>query len=445
MSFLTDVAYAIAAGVMLPYWFVRLLATGKLRTDWQARFGRVTPWPRQSGRPRILVHAVSVGETNAIRHLIAALERDPAQPELAVSVSTDTGIARAKSIYGDRHRVVRYPFDVGRAVRRFLDGVQPDLVALTELEVWPNFVAECARRNIPVVIINGRLSDRSEGRYRLARPFLKQSFQSLALVAAQSAIYAARFRWMGVPTDRVRVEGTMKWDTAEIADAVPGADALADAMGIDRARPLVVAGSTAPGEEALLRRSLPEGVQLLVVPRKPEWFDQAARALPGCTRRSAVSVSDGAARQGDSGSRGASRGSDLFLLDAMGQLRQAYALADVVVIGRTFEIGKRYGGSDMMEPVALGKATIVGPDVSNFRETVELLRAADAIVQCAASELGVAMSRLLTDPASRGAMAERGRMVIRREQGASARTAALLIGLLKSTSSGSPSRERAHV
>jgi len=430
MSLLTDAAYAIAAGVTLPVWLVRMAATGKLRTDWAGRFGAVQEWSRQSDRPRILIHTVSVGETNAVRHLVSAIERDEASPEIAISVTTDTGIARARAIYGKRHRVVRYPFDFGRAVRRFLDGVQPDIVALTELEVWPNFVAECARRRIPVAVINGRLSDRSQGRYRIARPWLASSFKSLALVAAQSERYAARFRHMGVPADRVRVEGTMKWDTAEIANTVPGADALAEHFGIDRTKPLVVAGSTAPGEEAMLLRSLPPGVQLLTVPRKPEWFDQAARALPGCVRRS---------------SGGGSRRNGLFLLDAMGELRQAYALADLVVVGRTFAIGKRYGGSDMIEPVALGKATIIGPDVGNFSDTVETLRSAQAIEQCTAEALPASMARLLGDPAARRAMAERGREIIAREQGASARTAALLMELLRRVRTPSECRERSHV
>lgn len=417
MALLTDAAYAFAAGVTMPIWLARLAATGKLRTDWPARFGRTQHWPRRPGRTRILLHAVSVGEVAAIRHLVAALEADPSCPELAISVTTDTGIARARALFGARHRVVRYPFDFGGAVRRFLRAIDPDAVALTELEVWPNFVSACRRRGIPVAVVNGRLSDRSFGRYRLARPFLRSTFKALSLAAVQSEPYAERFRAMGVHGERVRVEGTMKWDTAEIADSVAGADALAEAMGIDRSKPLVVAGSTAPGEEGAILAALPPGVQLLCAPRKPEWFDRAARALPGCVRR----------RSGGGGGGNASSG--LFLLDSMGELRQAYALADVIVVGRTFGIGRRYGGSDMMEPVALGKATIVGPDTANFADTTDRLLAARALVRSSAEELGARLSALLADPNERSAMAARGRDVIRREQGASARTAELLLAL----------------
>lgn len=464
MGLLTDAAYAVAAAITMPVWSIRMASTGKLRTDWRGRFGDAAPWPRCE-RSRILIHAVSVGEAAAIRHLVAHLARGADAPEIIVSATTDTGIERARSLYAARHRIVRYPFDFSGSVRRFLDAVRPDVVALTELEVWPNFVAECARRGIPVAVVNGRLSDRSERRYRLLRPLLAKSFRSLSLVASQSEVYSSRFRNMGVPPGRVHRVGTMKWDTADIADDVPGASALADALQIDRSKPLVVAGSTAPGEHALIRDAMPHGAQLLCAPRRPEWFDAAARDLPGCVRRShttgACAEAGSAARRGGAdlvvqagghatiGSIGSNR---RYLLDSMGELRQAYALADLVIVGRTFGIGRRYGGSDMMEPVALGKATIVGPDVSNFEETAARLADAGGLVRCDASTLREELARLLADPTARASLAAKGRAVIREEQGASARTAELLRALLQHAtgrgsrrSSPSEGREAVHV
>ena len=163
----------------------------------------------------------------------------------------------------------------------------------------------CTARHIPVCVVNGRLSARSFKRYRLARGVLRPMFAQVHQVAAQTQDYADRFVAMGVPADRVSVTGTMKWDTAQVADAVEGAAQLAADMGIDLSRPLVVAGSTAPGEEALLHGAVPEGVQLLCAPRKPEWFDASAAALPGCARRS----------RGESGSQ-----TGRFLLDTIGEL-----------------------------------------------------------------------------------------------------------------------------
>ena len=163
-----DMALLSAAMVSSPIWSYRLLSTGKWRTDWPARLGRCAAVPR-TGRPRILIHAVSVGETNAVRKLVGAIEAHT-DWEIVFSTTTDTGIARARSLFEPTHHVVRYPLDLTRSVRRFLDATQPDLVALVELEVWPNFTQACRRRSIPVCVVNGRLSDRGFPRYRMARP-----------------------------------------------------------------------------------------------------------------------------------------------------------------------------------------------------------------------------------------------------------------------------------
>lgn len=391
--------------------------SGKLRTDWAARFGRVRdPRPR-TDRPRILLHAVSVGEVNAIRLLVQALAADASAPEVVIATTTDTGFARATALFGASHQVVRYPFDFSLAVNRFLDAVRPDLVALVELEVWPNFTAACRQREIPVVVINGRLSERSFRRYRRVRPIVAPSFRRLLTVSAQTDAYAERFNALGVARGSVLVSGTMKWDTAEIADTVPGADELAQSMGIDRSRPLVVAGSTAVGEETLLDRALPAGAQLLVAPRKPEWFDATTAALPGAVRRSS-------GRAGSAATRTTGR----FVLDTIGELRKAYALADLVVVGRSF--GTLHG-SDMMEPIALGKATLIGPRSGDFRDTMEALLEGRGIIETSVERLADDIKRLLADPAERAALAERGRAVIRQRQGATQRNAELLLSLLE--------------
>jgi 3-deoxy-D-manno-octulosonic-acid transferase len=217
---------------------------------------------------------------------------------------------------------------------------------------------------------------------------------------------------MGVLDARVFVTDTMKWDTAEIADDVPGAEKLAEEMGIDRGKPLVVAGSTAPEEHAMLRDAVSKGVQLLCAPRKPEWFDDAAADLEGCARRS-------------KGDRGSATGR--FLLDTIGELRKAYALADVVVIGRSF--GNLHG-SDMMEPIALGKATIVGPRVEDFLETAKQLLAGDGLIQTDAARLPETIKELLNDPQRRAELAHNGRDVIRTHQGATNRQVEYIITLL---------------
>lgn len=473
-----DLVYFAAAIASAPIWLPRMIRTGKIRTDWAGRFGgqgkgrspqpatefsapqtapptirddgRTSSGPGHSARadaisnecptghaspshasppphqPHLLFHAVSVGEVNAIRGLVDDLARDH---RITVATTTDTGFARAVAVFGERHRVVRYPLDFTFAVERFLDRVQPDAVALVELEVWPNFVRACVRRGIPVVVINGRLSAGSFRGYRRFRRFVAPSFARLHRVLAQDEAIAERFRVLGVPPDRVEVAGTMKWDNAVIADAVPGSEALRASLGIDPQRPLVVGGSTGPGEEALLRASVPAGCQLLIAPRKPERFDEAETALAPCRRRSATTGDGGREGHGAGSAAGpAARPAptatiDRFLLDTIGELRAAYALADVVVVGRTFTPLR---GSDMIEPVGLGKPVIVGPSTDNFESVTRALVEGGGMLQVTREELPQTIARLLADPDERQMLVERGRAVIRAHQGVVARHAARL-------------------
>ena len=222
MGWLLDLLYLAATLVTFPIWLTRLIRTGKFKTDWPARFGR-TPPRSDDGRKCILLHAVSVGEINAIRLLVERLADGPQAPRLVIATTTDTGTARARDLVATQHEVVRFPFDLSFVVRRFLRSIRPDLVVLVELEVWPNFTAACARRGIPVCVVNGRLTERSHKAYRLLGPLIRPSFRRLAAVAVQNDRYAQRFEALGIPPDRIRVAGTMKWDTAEIDDRVDGA------------------------------------------------------------------------------------------------------------------------------------------------------------------------------------------------------------------------------
>jgi 3-deoxy-D-manno-octulosonic-acid transferase len=414
MRWLYDLAYLTAAIVSLPLWLFRLVRTGKIRSDWPGRFGYGPSLPATDS-PRILIHAVSVGEVNAIRQLVERLASLPSQPEIVVSTTTNTGTARAHEVFGQSHAVVRYPFDLSWSVNRFLDRVKPDLIALVELEVWPNFVSAATARSIPVCVVNGRLTERSARRYKRVAWAISSAFGKLSLAAVQDDAYAARFRALGVPADRVVVAGTMKWDTARIADHVDGAELLGRELGIDRSRMLVVAGSTAPGEPELFHASMPAGAQLLCAPRKPEWFDLAAAALPGCARRA----------RGECGSA-----TGRFLLDTIGELRKAYALADLVIVGRSF--GNLHG-SDMMEPAALGKAVVIGPAVADFQQAADALLAGDGIVQTNADQLPEVLAKLLGDSARRAALAQNARRVIRAHQGSTERHAALIERVLATT------------
>lgn len=411
-SLITDLCYAVFAIATAPIWLVRMAWRGKLRTDWPARFGRGDSIVRTK-RPRVMIHAVSVGEVNAIRGLVERLAADRMQPEIVVSVTTDTGIARARALFGDRHMVVRTPFDFSFAVRRWLDRTRPDVLVLVELELWPNTTRICAGRGVPVVVANGRLSDRSVKRYRMVRALVAPMFARAELVLAQNKTYAERFAELGAR--EVLVSGNMKWDSIAIRETVPGVEKLMSEMGVPLGSAVLVAGSTEPGEELLLRDALPPGVRLVIAPRKPEWWDGVAANLPGCVRRSRN-------ERGTPETR-------FFVLDTIGELSMAYAMADVIVMGRSF--GRLYG-SDPIEPASLGRPVIIGPRVADFREVVALLKEGGGLLQIEAGELKATLGELFESADRRAEIARNARAVIRREQGGTARTAEVILAMLAS-------------
>lgn len=447
-----DLAYLPLVALTAPVW------ARKARGDWPGRFGksaRLPDPPRDPAtgqrKPRILLHAVSVGEVSALRGLVPRLKP---HADLVISVGTDTGIARARALFADKSdkqseaylgadRIVRYPLDFSSAVNRFLDAVRPDAVGLVELELWPNFINACVRRDIPIAVINGRLSARSFRGYFRLRSFFRRSFSRLAFAAVQDADYAQRFRAMGVPDDRVLITGSMKWDSVkprEPGEAVPGAADLAAVFGPDRAerRPLIVAGSTGllqdsgtrfDSEEALLHAACPPEASLLCAPRKPERFDEAFEALGGsnaCLRRTNVRALP-EPRNNSAETRAIHPPAPTrFLLDTIGELRAAYALATLVVMGRSF--GGLHG-SDPIEPIALGVPTIIGPHHSDFTQIVAAFKAADAIEVVEATALSGTIKRLLADPDRRVQLVANGRACILANQGATERHAQLLLKL----------------
>jgi len=427
---LRDLAYAVGVTLTSPVWGVSLLRTGKWRTDWAGRYGYARVGARTGAKPQaagtVLFNAVSVGEVALLRGLVDELSRRKPTLRIVIAATTNTGCQRAVELYGERHTVVRYPLDFSWVVDRFLDRVKPDAVCCVELEVWPNFVEACERRGIPIAVVNGRLSARSFKGYMKFRRLIGPSFEKLSFAAVQTEAYAERFRAMGVGD--VRVLDTMKWDNAVIEDEVEGADVLAAELGLDRDRPIVVAGSTGPGEDRLLVEAMaqwPEGTQLVIAPRKPEWFDAVMKVCPGAVRLTGIrqghpAASAEATRRalGDTGKR-------VFLIDTIGELRKAYALADVAVVGRSF-LGLY--GSDVMEPAALGKPVVIGPYHSDFQDTVDAMREAGGLV--VTDDPGQVVGELLVDKACATALAQAGRAVIRSRQGATRRHADLILDML---------------
>jgi 3-deoxy-D-manno-octulosonic-acid transferase len=430
-----DVLYALALGVSSPVWLLIPKLRRKILDAVRERNGSVESG--DTSRPAILIHAVSMGEINATTSLVRLLSESHRNIRFIISTTSKTGNERSRTLYANNPNVtrIRFPFDFSKCVARLLDAQRPKVAVLMELEVWPNFMAECGKRNIPVILINGRLSAHSFRNYRLALPLTRPMFKRLSLACVQEQTYAERFRRVGVPADRVHVTGTMKFDTAQVAERIDGDDALARAVGIEASEKVWVCGSTGPGEEQAildihidLRKAFPN-LRLIIVPRHPERFDEVAdliqsRGLSLLRRSRTV-----AAASGDT---------PVILGDTMGELRKFYSLATIVFVGRTLlDLGPKQHGSDMIEPGALAKPVIVGPFTGNFTEVMNRFREASAIREVRdAAQLRQAVGELLLSPIAAREMGERAQSVVIANKGATGRHVKAILELLESSEVG---------
>lgn len=430
MRWLANVVYLIAGLLYLPVGLYQVIVVGKNRRGWRHRFGSVPRFP--GGCQRIWIHAVSLGETNATTHLVDELKRRLPDVDIVFSTTTDTGFARAVDLYG-ASRVFRFPLDFSFVIGRVLRRVKPSLIVLVEQEAWPNLVRMSTARGIPVTIINGRLTVRSARRLRRLGRVVRAMFADLAWVGAQEAPIADRFQRLGVAPDRIEVTSSLKWDSATVTDAVDGTDELAYTLGLDRSKPVWVCGSTGPGEEAMILQAYQRmveaptpaapPVQLVIVPRKPERFDEVARLITRegfrCIRRGEHNEHRPAERVS---------GPTVFLGDTMGELRKFYALADVVFVGRSLV---PMGGSDPMEVAALGKPVLVGPHMENFAGPTDALIAGGGVeVVPDAARLTECVLRLAADRSEAQRRGAGGRTTVIANQGATKRTVDRLAGLL---------------
>lgn len=427
MKIIINTFYLLALLLISPKIIFRMLRHDRYRAGWAERLGNIT---RLTDKKCIWIHAVSVGEVNATRLLVEKLSQMPGDYEIVISATTDTGYARANAIYKGKLKVFFFPLDISWMMRKAFDNIRPDICLSMELEVWPNLTMIANKRNIPVVIINGRLSDRSFPRYKLIRPITRWMFSKVSLFLAQTDEYAERFRHLGCPAERVIVTNSLKYDTAEITDTIEGADTVAERINLQGGR-LLVAGGTGPGEEKILlevfdRLKESEGfsdLRIAVVPRKPERFGEVADMIKA-SNFSFVKYSD--LKENNTKAQGKP---EIVLGDTMGDLKKFYSLASVVFVGRTLV---PMGGSDMMESVALGKCTIFGEHTFNFKQTVKsLLDGNGAIEVKDENELFETIKKCLTDIKYSGGISKNGIEVIASNQGATGKTVSEIEKLLR--------------
>ncbi|HEX9849308.1 3-deoxy-D-manno-octulosonic acid transferase [Candidatus Deferrimicrobium sp.] len=379
-----------------PAWIPWVLLSRKRRANLPDRVG-LRGGPRRApidGRPTVWVHAVSVGETLAAVPLLRLLRLRVADARLLVSSVTLTGRETAvKSLSGIVDEGFYFPFDLPGLCGSFLDRVRPDVVVIVETEIWPNFIAACARRGVSVVIVNGRLSKRSFVGYMRFRWFFAPILRTLRTISAQTSEDAERFVALGAPRDIVTVGGNLKFD---VSPPESGASPLSAMLLREKAAGAawIVAGSTHDGEEAQLLRAFltarerNPSIRLLLAPRHPERFD----AVEALVLREGVSL---VRRTSIPDTAGHLPGT-VLLLDTVGELSGAYAAADLAFVGGSL-VPK--GGHNVLEPAWHGVPTIVGPHMDNFREIADAFLAGDALIRVAGEgELADRLTRFAADP-----------------------------------------------
>jgi 3-deoxy-D-manno-octulosonic-acid transferase len=405
------ILYTLLLYLLVPLVLLRLAWRG-LRAPaywrrWPERFGFIEPPP---GERVIWIHAVSVGEVQAAVPLVRALlEKYPAYSLLLTTV-TPTGSARVTALFGEEVAHVYAPYDLPGVVQRFFQRARPQLAIVMETELWPNLFHACRTRQVPLLLVNARLSARSVAGYRRVKPLVAQTLENVTEIAAQGEADAARFVQLGAPPERITVSGNLKFEQRIPPGLLERAAVLRRDWGTDR--PVWVAASTHEGEDEQLlevfkklRESFAKCL-LVLVPRHPERFAAVAEL---CRQHGLNIVLRSERRPCESDTQ-------VFVGDSMGELPLFLAAADVAFVGGSLV---PHGGHNLLEPAALGVPVASGPHMFNFTEICELMLQAGACeVVGNGDELAATLGRWLADENERHRVGERGRQVVEKNRGA---------------------------
>jgi len=430
MYFIYSLIYTLAFLLLIPYFLMRELSYPRYWSSLFQRFGFIPRGVNPNGRKTIWVHAVSVGEVLAAKALIGALKKGYSDYPLIISTTTVVGNRIARENFPEVDGVVFFPFDWSFSVRRTLRRLNPVLLIILETELWPNALRQCKRRGIPVVLVNGRLSPRSYGRYLSIQPLFSRVLKDVNLYCMQSEEDARRLISLGVREDKVVVTGNLKYDTGEPPTSSKTEELLAKLLEVKPEDPVIVAGSTEKGEEELLLASFREvkkrhpEAKMILAPRRPTRFDEVERLLKGYSfryRRRSKAEEEGGEP-------------DLLLLDTIGELTSAYALGRINFVGGSLVPS---GGHNILEPAARGKPVVFGRHMDNFNTISRLfLREEGGIQVHNQPELTQAFLQLLENEGLCARMGERAQQIVRANQGATDRSLILIQKLFPPSSKG---------
>lgn len=445
MTWLLNLTYLALLAACSPILVYRAVFLGKYRTGFREKWLGDVPL-REAMTPAVWFHAVSVGEVLQIEPVLDQFLRARPDVEIVISTTTVTGMEVARKKY-PQHRLIYFPLDFSWAVHRALDRIRPTAIVLVELELWPNFLRAAFARQIPVALVNGRMSERSYRGYRRVKPLLRPLLRSLCVIAVQNEAYAERLRDLvgqaaslsepACPTEHgqpgslsnVIITGSIKFDRVQVDRDNPKTAELRRAFGLHPDEKVFIAGSTQDPEERyavqtwLALRDKHPALRLMLVPRHKERFEDVARMveqefqLP-LLRRTTLDPSVPSVQQN----------TPVLLLDTLGELSAAWGLADIAFVGGSLT---QRGGQNMLEPAGYGAAVLFGPNTQNFKDIVTLLLDADAArVVKSPEEMTATVDQFLRDPAAARDLGERAKSLVQSHRGATQRTVELLLPLL---------------
>ncbi len=432
VRFIYNVLFNLGLILSAPFYFLKMWRRGNWQDGFGQRFGHYDSKFKQSltNRDVLWLHAVSVGEVNICTQLIKALEPRVPQLKIVVSTTTSTGMAELKKKLPSHIAKIYYPIDRHKTVRRAMCLIRPVAVVLMEAEIWPNFLWRAADLRTPVFLVNARLSENSFRGYKRWHRLFRPLFRSFAGVGCQNEADAKRLREVGCRPEAVHVAGNLKFDAAKLNEQrLLNVTVMLGQLGVPEGAPIIVAGSTHDGEEKILgavllrlRARLP-GLFLIVVPRHAERGKQAAADLQSCGLKVVYRSEITPATQRASG------GVDALLVNTTGELRYFYEAASVVFVGKSLTAE---GGQNPIEPGALGKAIVFGPNMQNFEAITKLLVSRDAAWQVRdAAELERAFAELLSKPERAAQLGRNALGVINENLGSIDRTVEMILAKLR--------------
>ncbi|NMT65285.1 lipid IV(A) 3-deoxy-D-manno-octulosonic acid transferase [Marinobacter orientalis] len=406
--------YSLFFRIALPFVLLRLWWIGRSNPQasvrWQERLGYVDA----SEEPVIWVHAVSVGETIAAAPLVKALLRRNPDIPILMTAMTHTGSARARALFGDRVRYAFSPYDTPGAVRRFVDRVRPRALVIMETELWPNMIALSKQRDVPIFLINARLSARSARGYERVASLVKPLLRSITWIAAQADEDASRFLRIGAQPESVSVTGSIKFDVELSDETRSAASGLRLTLGTDR--PVWIAASTHEGEDRQILEAhqqimaeFPDAL-LVIVPRHPERFDDVA----GLARSMGLAVLRRSAE--DDRKASGNHHFQVYVGDTMGELLMLYGACDIAFVGGSLI---ERGGHNPLEPAAWAMPVLSGPHIFNFETIYNRLDEGEGLYITASSEaLATCVVRLIADKAAAERAGDNALAVVNANRGA---------------------------